>query len=84
MIGDYLSLALRNVARTKLYAAISVAAGLAKLYAAISVTGLAIGSRPLRGFAKRVELDWWLFVGAAYVTLGVAVGRARAHLGDGG
>ncbi len=66
MIGDYLSLALRNVARTK-------------LYAAISVTGLAIGFAALRGFAKRVELDWWLFVGAACVTLGVAVAAVLVH-----
>ena len=47
MIGDYLSLALRNVARTKLYAAISVT-GLAIGFAAVLVHtwGMA-GKRPV-------------------------------------
>jgi putative ABC transport system permease protein len=33
----------------------------------------------LRGFAQRVSLDWWLFVGAAAVTLLVAVAAVVAH-----
>jgi putative ABC transport system permease protein len=33
----------------------------------------------LRGFAKRVELDWWMFAGAAGVTLAVAVAAVLVH-----
>jgi putative ABC transport system permease protein len=33
----------------------------------------------LQGFATRVELDWWMFVGAAAVTLVVAVAAVLLH-----
>jgi putative ABC transport system permease protein len=33
----------------------------------------------LRGFAQRVELDWWMFAGAAAVTLAVAVAAVSLH-----
>ncbi len=33
----------------------------------------------LQGFARRVELDWWMFVGAAAVTFVVAVAAVLVH-----
>jgi putative ABC transport system permease protein len=33
----------------------------------------------LQGFARRVELDWWMFAGAAAVTLMVAVATVAVH-----
>jgi putative ABC transport system permease protein len=33
----------------------------------------------LQGFARRVELDWWLFAGAAAVTLAVAIAAVSMH-----
>jgi putative ABC transport system permease protein len=33
----------------------------------------------LQGFARRVELDWWMFVGAAAVTLTVAIAAVSMH-----
>jgi putative ABC transport system permease protein len=33
----------------------------------------------LQGFARRVELDWWMFVGAAVVTFVVAVAAVLVH-----
>ena len=33
----------------------------------------------LQGFARRVELDWWMFAGAAAVTLAVAVAAVSMH-----
>jgi putative ABC transport system permease protein len=33
----------------------------------------------LEGFARRVELDWWMFVGAAVVTFVVAVAAVLVH-----
>jgi putative ABC transport system permease protein len=33
----------------------------------------------LQGFARRVELDWWIFAGAAAVTLAVAVAAVSIH-----
>jgi putative ABC transport system permease protein len=33
----------------------------------------------LQGFARRVDLDWWMFVGASAVTLAVAVAAVWSH-----
>jgi putative ABC transport system permease protein len=33
----------------------------------------------LQGFARRVELDWWIFAGAAAATLAVAVAAVSTH-----
>jgi putative ABC transport system permease protein len=33
----------------------------------------------LAGFARRVELDWWMFAGAGAVTLLVAVASVLLH-----
>jgi len=33
----------------------------------------------LQGFARRVELDWWMFAGAGAVTLLVAVAAVSMH-----
>ena len=33
----------------------------------------------LQGFARRVELDWWMFAGAATLTLAVAVAAVSMH-----
>jgi putative ABC transport system permease protein len=33
----------------------------------------------LQGFARRVELDWWMFAGAAAVTLAVAIAAVSMH-----
>ena len=33
----------------------------------------------LQGFARRVELDWWMFAGAAAVTLAAAVAAVSMH-----
>ena len=33
----------------------------------------------LQGFARRVELDWWIFAGAAAATLAAAVAAVLAH-----
>jgi putative ABC transport system permease protein len=33
----------------------------------------------LQGFARRVELDWWMFAGAAAAALGVAVAAVSLH-----
>ena len=33
----------------------------------------------LQGFARRIELDWWMFAGAATLTLAVAVAAVSMH-----
>jgi putative ABC transport system permease protein len=33
----------------------------------------------LQGFARRVELDWWMFAGAAAATLAIAVAAVAMH-----
>jgi putative ABC transport system permease protein len=33
----------------------------------------------LQGFARRVELDWWVFAGAAVATLAVAIAAVSMH-----